>query len=198
MPADMKNLVCWPKGSKECWLWKLKACDYSLKPAALCMMSYLRMTRTSVVTSRQWSPTRTASAVRLRDRDGQRKMVEGEGGDQSGMHSAMLHPPPCMESISRICSTCTPVKSQSARNIAANNGILRNTRNLFLQKVSTERKFCHSPHIVVSLNKPNFGQNLTQQHIIKQQIYTSAGSQMSNILSIFHETFRFFFFHNVF
>lgn len=94
MPADMKNLVCWPKGSKGCWLWKLKACDYSLKHAALCMMSYLHMTRTSTLTSRQWSCTRTASAVRLRDRNGQRKMAEGEVGDQSEMWTAQssVHP----------------------------------------------------------------------------------------------------------
>ena len=67
MPADMKNLVCWPKGSRGCWLGRLKSCDCSLKHAALCMMSYLHMTRTSTVTSRHWWCFRTALAVKLRD-----------------------------------------------------------------------------------------------------------------------------------
>lgn len=106
MPADMKNLVCWPKGSKGCWLWKLKACDYSLKHAALCMMSYLHMTRTSTLTSRQWSYTRTPSAVRLRD-----KWAEKDVGGRSrrsvrNVDSAVLDPPLCIQSISLIRSSC--------------------------------------------------------------------------------------------
>lgn len=89
MPADMKNLLCWPKGSKECWWGKLEACDYSLKHAALGMMSYLHMTRTSTVTSRQWSYIRTASA-KLRDRDVRRKREEGGVlyGDQTEVWTA--------------------------------------------------------------------------------------------------------------
>lgn len=69
MPADMKNLVCWPEGSKECRVEKLKACDHSPEHAALgAMICRRRMTRTSAVTSRRWSSVRTASAVRLRQR----------------------------------------------------------------------------------------------------------------------------------
>lgn len=69
MPADVKNLLCWPEGSKECWAEKLKACDHSPKPTVPGMMSHGRcVTRTSAVTSRQWSSIRTASAVRLTQR----------------------------------------------------------------------------------------------------------------------------------
>lgn len=65
----MRNLVCWPEGSIGCWVEKLKACDHSLKPTAPGMMSHRRrMTRTSAVTSRQWSYVRMASAVRLTQR----------------------------------------------------------------------------------------------------------------------------------
>lgn len=75
MPADVKNLVCWPEGSRECWVKKLKACDHSPKPTAPGMMSHCRrVTRTLAVTSRQWSYVRTASAVRLtRKRRGRRQ-----------------------------------------------------------------------------------------------------------------------------
>lgn len=84
----MKNLVYWPEGSKECWVEKLKACDHSLKPRAPGMMSHRRrLTRTSAVTSRQWSYVRTASAVRLTQRSAEeddRVEMRRSVGDANG------------------------------------------------------------------------------------------------------------------
>lgn len=133
MPADMKNLVCWPKGSKECWWGKLEACDYSLKHAALCMTSYLHMTRTSTVTSRQWSYIRTAS-VKLRDRSGQRKKRGGRSTitrrSVRNVDSSMLDPPLCIQSITVIRSSCTTESKHWARSISANDSTSRNI-NIF-------------------------------------------------------------------
>lgn len=85
----MKNLLCWPEGSKGCWVEKLKACDHSPKPTAPGMMSHRRRaTWTSAVTSRQWSYVRTASAVRLTQRSAEeddrveiRRSVRGAEGE---------------------------------------------------------------------------------------------------------------------
>lgn len=133
MPADMKNLVCWPKGSKECWWGKLEACDYSLKHAALCMTSCLCMTRTSTVTSRQWSYVRMA---RVKPRDGNALAKEGGGRctitrrSVRDVDSSVLDPPPRTQSITVIHSGFTPESKHWARSIAANDGTSRNM-NIF-------------------------------------------------------------------
>lgn len=134
MPADMKNLVCWPKGSEECWWGKLEAYDYSLKHAALCMTSYLHMSRTSTMTSRQWSYVRTDS-VRLRDRNAQRKKGGEEGWTTTrrsvrNVDSSMLDPPLCIQSITVIRSSCIRQSKHWASSIAANDGTSRDM-NIF-------------------------------------------------------------------
>lgn len=90
----MKNLVCWPEGSKECWVEKLKACDHSLKPMVPGMMSHRHcLTRTSAVTSRQWSYIRTASAVKMTQRsteEDNRVEIRKSVGDADGEPNQLL------------------------------------------------------------------------------------------------------------